>query len=730
MTLAIPRDGEGDWLRHNGNLALALVLAICICGVVGAAAGNQSNAVHDAGRTNADWPVYGGSEANSKYSKLAQINVDNVSTLKEVWRFDSNETGGLETTPIIIGKVLYAYTPKEEVIALDAASGKLLWKFDSGKDFGTEKVASRAERGLSYWQSGDDRRVLAGVSHYVYAINAGDGTIIRSFANNGRIDLRENLRGEPKTLSVSITSPGAIYKDLIILGDATPESLPAPPGDIRAYDVRTGKLRWTFHTIPHPGEAGYETWPTDAWTYSGAANNWCGMALDSEHGIVYVPTGSAATDWYGADRVGDDLYANTLIALDAATGKKIWHFQGVHHDLWDRDFPSPPSLVTVKVNGKDVPAVAQTSKQGFLFLFNRLTGKPIFPIIERNAPASTVPGEVAATTQPFPSKPAPFTNQTITEETLTNRTPEAHEWALTRFRNLNYAGQFTPNVAGKDTLMYPGFDGGGEWGGPAFDPETHILYINANEFGVTESLEKRTNTSSGRAIYLSQCAACHQANKTGSPPEIPSLVDLGKRYDGPQLSLLLLNGKGRMSSFPSLDPPAGSQFQALARYLINGEPDQVPASEAINDGKVHYDSTGYPKFLDLQGYPANAMPWGTLNAINLDTGEYLWKIPFGQYPELVAKGMPNTGSENYGGPVVTAGGVLFIGASVRDKKFRAFDKATGKLLWETQLPFSACATPATYEIDGRQYVVIAAGGQRDPSTPAGGGVYVAYALPR
>ncbi len=278
--------------------------------------------------------------------------------------------------------------------------------------------------------------------------------------------------------------------------------------------------------------------------------------------------------------------------------------------------------------------------------------------------------------------------------------------------------------------MYPGFDGGGEWGGPAFDPETHILYINANEFGVTESLEKRTNTSSGRAIYVSQCAACHGANKAGSPPEIPSLVDVRKRYDTPQLSLLLLNGKGRMPGFPSLDPPAGSQFQALARYLINGEPDEAPTSKKSNDGGEHYDSTGYPKFLDLQGYPATAMPWGTLNAINLDTGEYLWKIPFGQYPELVAKGMPNTGSENYGGPVVTAGGVLFIGASVRDKKFRAFDKTTGKLLWETDLPFSACATPATYEVDGRQYVVIAAGGQRDPSTPAGGGVYVAYALPQ
>jgi quinoprotein glucose dehydrogenase len=714
---------------RNRKVVLPLLAALCVCTIVVSKAGSQSKPAHRTADANTEWPVYGGSYANTKYSKLTQIDVRNVSSLKEVWRFESHETGGLETTPVIIGNVLYAYTPRQEVIALDAANGKLLWTFDSQKDFGAERVASRAERGLSYWQSGSDRRVLAGISHYVYAINAADGTIIRSFANNGRIDLRENLRGEPKTLSVSITSPGAIYKDLIILGDATPEALPAPPGDIRAYDVRTGQLRWTFHTIPHPGEVGNETWPRDAWTYSGAANNWCGMALDTEHGIVYVPTGSAATDWYGADRIGDDLFANTLIALDAATGKRIWHFQGVHHDIWDRDFPSPPALVTVKVNGKDVPAVAQTSKQGFLFLFNRLTGKPIFPIVERKALPSTVPGEVTASTQPFPSKPAPFTVQQLTEDTLTNRTPEAHRWAVERFRSLNYTGQFTPNVVGKDTLMYPGADGAGEWGGPAFDPETHVLYINANEFGMTESLQKRTDISSGRAVYLSQCAACHRADKSGSPPEIPSLIDIGKYYNERALSQLLLGGKGQMPGFPSLDPPAGSQFKALAHYLLNGEPDHVASSRATEDGKVHYDSTGYPKFLDPQGYPANAMPWGTLNAINLDTGEYLWKVPLGQYPELVAQGMPNTGSENYGGPVVTAGGVLFIGASVRDKKFRAFDKASGKLLWETLLPFSACATPATYEIEGKQYVVIAAGGQRDPSTPAGGGVYVAYALP-
>ncbi len=684
---------------------------------------------HGAGSRNVDWPVYNGSYENTKYSKLNQINTSNVSQLKEVWRYESNETGGLETAPLIVGRTLYAYTPQQEVIALDAVTGKLRWKFDSQKAFPSERVASRAERGLSYWHSGNEKRLIANISHYVYALDPDTGKLFRSFGEHGRIDLRENLRDPARTMSLSITSPGVIYKDLIILGDATPESLPAAPGDIRAYDVRTGELKWTFHTIPHPGEFGYETWPKDAWTYSGAANNWCGMSLDVERGIVYVPTGSAATDWYGADRLGDDLFANTLIALDANTGKRLWHFQGVRHDLWDWDFPTPPSLVTVRVNGQDVPALAQSSKQGFLFLLNRVDGTPIFPIEYRKVPASDVPGEVAAEEQPFPTRPAPFTRQVITEDTLTTRTPQAHAWALFRFHQLNYEGKFTPNVVGKDTLIYPGTDGGGEWGGPAFDPETHVLYINANEFGMTESLQKRVATSTGRAVYLSQCSSCHQANLQGQPPEIPSLVDIGKRYDQAGLSALLLTGKGRMPGFPILDPPAGSQFQAVAHYLLSGKIDDADP-KAVDDGKLHYDSTGYPKFLDPQGYPANAMPWGTLNAINLDTGEYLWKIPFGQYPELVAKGMPDTGSENYGGPVVTAGGVLFIGATVRDKKFRAFDKATGKLLWETTLPFSACATPATYEIDGRQYVVIGAGGQRDPATPAGGGTYVAFALPK
>ena len=707
----------------------ATVATVVLCFLTILGASELKNAKAKAPTTKdgkTDWPVYGGSPDNIHYSSLTQINTRNVAQLEKVWSYDTEEKGGLETSPIVIDGILYAYTPTQKVIALDAATGKLIWKFASPGG----EVPARAERGLAFWRHGSDRRILAGVANYVYAIDAATGKSVPSFGDNGRIDLRDNLRGDPKSQSVSITSPGVIYKDLIILGDALPEQLPAPPGDIRAYDVRTGKLRWIFHTIPHPGEFGYDTWPKDAWTYSGAANNWCGMTVDTERGIVYAPTGSAATDWYGADRVGDDLFANTLIALDAETGKRIWHFQGVRHDLWDRDFPAPPTLVTVSRNGKPIPAVAQTSKQGYLFLFNRIDGTPLFPIEYHKFPSSTVPGEVAAQEQPVPVKPAPFSRQILTEDLLTTRTSEAHQWALQQFRTFVSKGQFVPNQVGRQTVMFPGFDGGGEWGGPAFDPQTHIIYINANDVGLTNALVPHVPGAGGRAAYLSQCSSCHRADFGGTPPVIPSLVDIKKKLNADQIADIIQHGKGRMPGFPNIK---GNQLNRLSEYLLNGEdegaPESTNASATSTEKFRTYDITGYHKFLDPEGYPANAPPWGTLNAINLDTGEYVWKITLGQYPELVAKGLPDTGSENYGGPVVTAGGLLFIGATVLDKKFRAFDKATGKLLWETMLPLSADATPATYQVNGRQYVVIAAGGDRDPSTPKGG-VYVVFALPR
>jgi quinoprotein glucose dehydrogenase len=664
-----------------------------------------------------DWPVYGGSRENDHYSDLAQINRKNVKELTVAWTFETEETGGLQTSPIEIDGVLYGITPMQKVFALDAATGKQLWKFDSGIK-GTQPA-----RGLAYWSDGKGKRIFVGVMNFLYALDAVTGTPIASFGKDGRIDLREDLRRDPSAQSIYLTSPGIVYKDLIIVGGREPETLPAPPGDIRAYDVRSGKLRWSFHTIPHPGEFGYDTWPKEAWKSSGAANNWAGMSVDGKRGIVFVPTGSAAMDFYGADRVGDDLFADCLLALNAETGERIWHFQGVRHDIWDRDFPAAPVLLTVKHDGKDVDAVAQSTKQGFVYLFDRTNGQPLFPIDYRKYPASDVQGEVAADEQPLPTKPAPFARQRLTKDLLTTRTPEVHQWALEKFKKFRSDGQFLPFTVGKDTVVFPGFDGGAEWGGPALDRETGILYVNANDVAWTGALTENTGEHNAQSIYLSQCGVCHGEQRKGSPPAIPSLVGVGDRMTPQQIAATIKSGKGRMPGFPNL---TDEQMFALVDYLTSGVNKEV-ASVGPPAPAMKYRFTGYKKFLDPDGYPAVAPPWGTLNAINLNTGEYVWKIPLGEYPELAAKGLKNTGTENYGGPIVTAGGLVFIGATNFDKKFRAFDKATGELLWETTLPFSGNATPITYEVNGKQFVVIAAGGGKDPKS-ASGGVYVGFAL--
>ncbi len=707
-----------------GAMSRTLLGKIVACVVVGVAASaisqsQTSPVIQHAGSEQLDWPVYGGAPENNHYSRLTQINRDNVKQLQVAWSFDTGESGGLQTSPIIVGHVLYAYSPSQRVIALDAATGKLLWKFDPGVR------GWQPARGLAYWSNGKEKRILAGVMNSVYALDADTGKPVPTFGDNGRIDLRRDLGRDPESQSIAMTSPGVVYKDLLIVGGREPETLPAPPGDIRAYNVRTGKLAWSFHTIPHPGEFGYDTWPRDAWTYSGAANNWAGMTVDTRRGILYVPTGSAAMDFYGANRLGDDLFANCLLALNAETGERIWHFQGVRHDIWDRDFPSPPILLTVRRDGKEVDAVAQPTKQGFVYLFDRSNGQTLFPIEYRKYPPSDVPGEVAAMEQPLPARPAPFARQRLTEDLLTTRTPEAHRWAVEQLRKFRNDGPFVPLSVGKDTVVFPGFDGGAEWGGSAVDPATGILYVNANEMAWTGALAENTGSaSSGRGIYQSQCSVCHRDNMTGSPPQFPALTGIADRMGPKDIATTITNGKGRMPAFTNLTE---EQLFAVIEYVMSGQSKELQSSGAA-PAELKYRFTGYKKFLDPEGYPAIAPPWGTLNAINLNTGEYAWKIPLGEYPELAAQGLKNTGSENYGGPIVTAGGLLFIGASNFDRKFRAFDKSTGDLLWETTLPFSGNATPATYEIDGRQYVVIAAGGGKDPRQGSGG-IYVAFALP-
>jgi quinoprotein glucose dehydrogenase len=668
-----------------------------------------------------DWAFYGGSASGNHYSSLAQINRENVKNLQVAWTFDTGEEGGLETSPIIIDGVLYGITPTQKIFALNAATGKLLWKFDSGI------LGTQPDRGLAYWAdpNGNDKRILVGIMNYVYALEAATGKPIPSFGQNGRIDLREGLGREPASAQfVVLTSPPIVFKDLFIVGGRNPETLPAPPGDIRAFDVHSGKVRWTFHTIPHPGELGYGTWPKNAWKTSGAANNWAGMSLDVPRGILYVPTGSAAFDFYGPDRIGDDVFADCLLALNAETGQLFWYFEGVRHDLWDRDFPAPPVLLTVHQNGLQIDAVAQTSKQGYVFLFGRLTGRPLFPIDYRDYPKSSLPGEAAAAQQGLPARPAPFARQLFTEDMLTTRTPEAHQWALDKFKTFRSAGQFVPFSVGKSTVVFPGFDGGAEWGGAAVDPATAIIYINSNDIVWTGALAETRHHKSAKAIYAAECALCHGDNRQGSPPTFPSLLGVADRLSHQQITEAIQNGMGRMPGFPNL---SGEQIDALVTFLCTGEDTDFTVGGALPPA-MKYHLTGYSRFLDPDGYPAVQPPWGTLNAINLNTGEYVWKIPFGEYPELAAQGMKNTGTENYGGPIVTAGGVLFIGATNYDKKFRAYDKSNGQLLWETTLPFAGNATPATYTVNGRQFVVIAAGGGKDLRSKSGGS-YVAFALP-
>lgn len=685
-----------------------------------------------------DWPTYLGDRANSHYSSLKQINAKNVSQLKVAWTYQSGGArpdgrSQIQCNPLIVGGVLYGTSPQAVLFALDAATGQELWRFNPLRG-GGDHQALGVNRGVVYWADGDDRRILYSAGQNLHAVNADDGKIISSFGAEGRVNLKEGLGRDANQLYVVATTPGIVFRDLLIIGSRVAEGPgPAAPGHIRAYNIRTGKMAWIFHTIPHPGETGYETWPADAWKFIGGANCWAGMALDEKRGIVFVPTGSAAFDFWGGNRIGQNLFANCLLALDAATGKRRWHYQFVHHDIWDRDPPAPPNLLTVKRSGKSVDAVAQVTKSGHVFVFNRETGEPLFPIEERAVPMSDLQGEAAWPTQPIPSKPAPFARQIFSADQITDISPESHKAVLDRFVKVRPHTPFLP-PSREGTIIFPGFDGGAEWGGAAVDPRG-ILYVNANEMPwILTMVETKPKDgpilSSGEQIYAQICAACHGVNRSGDPARaFPSLEKIAEKLKKPDIVQLLNTGRGMMPSVAFL---SAEQKEAVAGFLVgetpaSRSPDQLAASGTDVLLSEPYTHTGYNRWLDTNGYPAVKPPWGTLNAIDLNTGEYVWRTPLGEFPELTARGIPPTGTENYGGPVVTAGGIVFIAAS-KDEMFRAFDQRTGKILWQTKLPAAGYATPSTYLVNGQQFVVIACGGGKCGTKS--GDAYVAFALPK
>ncbi len=695
------------------------------------AAGCSDSRRSDSVESQTGWPVYLGDNGSSQYSPLGQITRENVHLLEPVWEYKTeniskDDRTQIQCNPIIIDGVLYGTSPKLRVFALNAAIGKRIWEYNPGQEV---NFAMNVNRGVSYWAEGDHRRIFFTAGPVLYALDAETGKPVETFGNDGKVSLKEGLGEDAVDRYVVATSPGVIYEDLIIMGSRVSENADAAPGYIRAYNVRSGVLEWVFHTIPQPGEYGYETWPEDAWQYSGGVNNWAGMSLDEERGMVFIPTGSASFDFWGGNRKGQNLFANCVLALDAATGKRIWHFQTVYHDIWDRDLPAPPNLVTVTHEGRSIDAVAQITKSGFVFLLDRETGKPLFPVEERPVPPSDLKGEEAWPVQPFPVKPPPFSPQTLTMDNITDISPESQEYVANILKVVRTGEPFIP-PSPEGTIIFPGFDGGGEWGGAAYDHESSVLYVNSNTMPwiltmVATAAKGTVPAHPGQRVYQVSCAICHGQNFEGNPgSNFPPLKNLADSMTQEEALEIINTGKGFMPSFRHLSDEDKNMLMA---YLY-GEPNEDIHMKGIenNIDAVPYSHTGYNRFTDPEGYPAVKPPWGTLSAIDLNLGEILWQVPLGEFQELTERGIPKTGTENYGGPVVTAGGLVFIAAS-KDEHFRAFDKNTGEELWNYKLPAGGYATPAVYEIDGRQFVVIACGGGKMGTPP--GDSYVAFALP-
>jgi len=676
-----------------------------------------------------DWSHYGGPEDGSRYSSLTQITPDNVSQLEVAWTYntgDASASSQIQCQPIVVNGLLYGSTPKLNVFALNAETGEEVWRFDPFQVLGGENSWAGTNRGVSYWEGGDDKRILFGAGNWLMALNAETGEPILSFGDQGKVDLRKGLDTDREDFLIVANAPGVVYGDLLIIGMRLSEGLDAAPGHIRAYNIKTGKREWIFHTIPQEGEPGYETWDAKNIKQIGGANNWAGMTVDQQRGIVFVPTGSATYDFWGGYRKGNNLYANSLIALNAQTGERIWHFQAVHHDVWDRDFPANPNLIRIQKDGKWIDAVAQISKQGMTYVFDRETGEPVWPIVETPVTQSLMPGEHSSATQPIPTFPEPFMKMVFDENSILNLHPEWEADIRSQLEGAIYGDTWAPPHPEKPIVLFPGMDGGGEWGGASFDPETQTFYVNANQIpwiiGMTPNADFE---NVGKSAYTNYCGNCHGLDRKGNPPTIPSLLDIKEKFTYDSLDLLLRKGRGAM---PAFDHISNENRKVILDYLLDKAPaagDKQEMEGAPSQLFPRYYMDGYKKLVTKDGLYGSNPPWGLLTAIDMNTGKKKWQVTLGEIDSLSAQGFAPTGTENYGGPVVTAGGVLFI-AATKDEKIRAFDKETGVILWEAKLPASGHATPAVYEMGGKQFLVIACGGGKGTKS---GDAYVAFALP-
>ncbi len=657
------------------------------------------------------WSDYLGDPSRSHFTSLDQIKAENLDQLDIAWTYESPDTGQMQMNPIIVNDVLYGVTAGLRAFALDAESGEEIWVYGD-----KEKAWHSTSRGVSYWADGSDQRILFTRGDQLIALDASSGKPISTFGVDGSLDLHLGLPEIAQDKFIISNTPGAIFGDLIIMPVRLSEGADAAPGDIRAFNVRDGSLAWTFHVIPYPGEEGYDTWEKkDAYKNTegiGAGNNWSGITVDEETGILYIPTGSFAPDFYGGHRKGTNLYSNCLLALDGRSGELLWHQQLTHHDIWDRDLPAPPNLLSIEKDGRHIDVVAQISKQGYVYVFDRLTGEPVFEILEVEVPESNL--ESAWPTQPIPSLPPPFArlSSEITEDDVSPFAPNREELSKqlsTAKRSFYSPPDTTP------TLLLPGYDGGAEWGGAGIDPHNGIMYINSNEMPWMLQLEKtkRAPTSpvaKGAFLYESACASCHGKEMEGNAQSgYPSLKDVEGNLDRSEILSVISQGRGMMPGFtgwPSEDK------EAVTDYILGLEDQMVEVKKGVNDRyDIPYKHTGYHKFLDANGLPAISPPWGTLNAIDLNTGRIIWKQAFGEVDSLVNLGHPATGTENYGGPIITENGLLII-AATKDGKARIYDRLTGDLLWSERLPAASFATPATYMSNGRQYIVFACGGEK------------------